>query len=58
MPSKLHPGFSATARNIARHEGISVAAASAILAARTRLASPAARRANPRLNRVPRRTHR
>ena len=58
MPSKLHPGFSATARNIARHERISVAAASAILAGRTRVASPAARRANPRLNRVPRRTHR
>jgi hypothetical protein len=50
--SKAHPGFKAVARQIARREGISVERASAILAAATRRASPAAKRRNPRLKRV------
>ena len=51
--SKKHPGFAKAAANIARKEGVSKEAASAILASSTRKASPAARKANPRLNRVP-----
>jgi hypothetical protein len=45
-----HPGFKAVAARIARRKG--VRDAGAILAAATRRASPAAKRANPRLNRV------
>ncbi len=50
--SKAHPGFSKVASGIARKQGISKGAASAILASSTRKASPAAKRKNPRLNRV------
>lgn len=49
---KKHPGFKAVASSIASKEGISPDRADAILAASTRKASPAARRKNPRLNRV------
>ena len=49
---KKHPGFEAAAREIARKQGISLARARAILASRTRGASPAAKRKNPRLRRV------
>ena len=49
---KKHPGFKAVASKIATKEGVSSKAAAAILAARTRSASPAARKANPHLNRV------
>lgn len=47
-----HPGFKAVQKSIARREGVSMKAAGAILAASTRRASPAAKRANPRLKRV------
>lgn len=47
-----HPGFKAVQKSIARKEGVSMKAAGAILAASTRRASPAAKRANPRLKRV------
>ncbi len=50
--SKAHPGFSAVAGRIARKQGISKKRASAILAASSRRASPAAKRKNPRLKRV------
>lgn len=52
MASK-HPGFKKVASNIAKKQGISKEAASAILASSTRKASPAAKRANPRLKNVP-----
>ena len=47
-----HPGFKSVQKSIARKEGVSMKAAGAILAASTRRASPAAKRANPRLKRV------
>lgn len=47
-----HPGFEAVAAAIAVQQGIPIARARAILAARTRKASPAAKRRNPRLRRV------
>lgn len=50
--SKAHPGFKAVAKGIAAKEGVSQKAAGAILANATRHASPAAKKANPRLARV------
>ena len=50
--SKAHPGFQAVQSKIAAKEGISQAAAGAILAKSSRDASPAAKRANPRLDKV------
>lgn len=47
-----HPGFKAVQSKISSQQGISRKAAGAILAARTRAASPAAKKANPRLKRV------
>ena len=47
-----HPGFKAVAGKIAAQKGIPMARAGAILAASTRRAGAAARKANPRLNRV------
>ena len=47
-----HPGFENVARQIARQQGVPLERARAILAARTRQASPAAKRANPALKRV------
>lgn len=47
-----HPGFKAVQKIIARKEGVSMKAAGAILASASRNASPAAKRANPRLKRV------
>jgi len=47
-----HPGFKAVAAGIAKKQGVSKEAASAILAASSRKASPAAKKANPRLKRV------
>lgn len=47
-----HPGFKAVQKSIARKEGVSMKAAGAILASASRNASPAAKRANPRLKRV------
>jgi hypothetical protein len=48
--SKAHPGFKAVAAKIGRRSGIKNPAA--VLAAATRKASPAAKKANPRLKRV------
>jgi hypothetical protein len=47
-----HPGFKAVQSSIAKKQGISKQAAGAILASSTRKASPAAKRANPKLKRV------
>lgn len=47
-----HPGFDSVQANIAKREGVSSKAAGAILASSTRNASPAAKKANPRLKRV------
>lgn len=47
-----HPGFKAVQASIARKQGIPMKRAGAILAASSRRASPAAKRANPRLLRV------
>lgn len=48
--SKAHPGFKAAAAKIATRKG--TRDAGAILASATRSASPAAKKKNPRLNRV------
>lgn len=48
---KTHPGFAAVQNKI-QHEGFSHKVAGAILASRTRHASKAAKKANPRLKRV------
>jgi hypothetical protein len=48
--STAHPGFKAVAASIGRKSGIRNPGA--VLAAATRKASPAAKRANPRLKRV------
>jgi len=50
--AKKHPGFKAVQNKIAKKEGIPAKRAGAILAASTRKASPAAKKANPRLKRV------
>jgi hypothetical protein len=50
--AKKHCGFKAAQKSIARKQGISEKRAGAILAASSRKASPAAKRANPRLKRV------
>ncbi len=50
--SKAHPGFDKVASTIARAKGIPIERARAILAAKTRGASAAAKKRNPRLNRV------
>jgi hypothetical protein len=47
-----HPGFKNVQKSIASKGGYSMERAGAILASRTRSASPAANKANPRLNRV------
>lgn len=49
---RKHPGFKAVAAKIAASEGISKDRAGAILAASSRRASVAAKKANPRLKRV------
>jgi len=48
--SKSHPGFKAVEREIGKNPKIRNPGA--VLAAASRRASPAAKRANPRLNRV------
>lgn len=50
--STKHPGFKKVQSSIAKKQGISKEAAGAILASSTRKASPAAKKANPRLKRV------
>lgn len=52
MPVKKGMGFAAAQKQIAKKSGVSPAAAGAILAASTRKASPAARKANPNLKSV------
>lgn len=49
---KKHPGFASVQSSIEKKEGVSKDRAGAILAAATRRAGKAARKANPRLNRV------
>lgn len=49
---QAHPGFERVAKGIARRQGVSLERARAMLAAGTRRAGAAARRRNPRLNRV------
>ena len=49
--SKAHPGFKAVQSKI-QGEGYSKKSAGAILANASRHASPAAKKANPRLNRI------
>ena len=51
MVSK-HPGFKAVQSKIAAKQGVSKKAAGAILAASTRNASAAAKKANPKLKKV------
>lgn len=50
--AKSHPGFKAVQSKIAAKEGVSKARAGAMLAASTRRASPAAKKANPNLKKV------
>ena len=50
--AKAHPGFKAVQSKIAKSEGVSSEAAGAILAASSRNASKAAKKANPKLNKV------
>lgn len=52
MGKKAHPGFKAVAGKIAAKQGVSQEEASAELAASTRKAGAAAKKANPRLKRV------
>lgn len=47
-----HPGFGKVQATIARKQGVSADRAGAILASSSRKASPAAKKANPRLKRV------
>lgn len=47
-----HPGFKAVQTSISKKMGVSKERAGAILASRTRKASAAAKRKNPRLKRV------
>jgi len=52
MLQKKHPGFASVQSSIAKKEGVSKERAGAMLAAATRRASPAAKKANPHLKRV------
>lgn len=49
---KKHPGFKAVSAMVAQKGGYTKKQADAIVASRTRNASKAAKKANPRLNRV------
>ena len=50
--AKAHPGFKAVQAKIAAKSGVSMKSAGAILAASSRGASKAAKKANPRLRKV------
>jgi hypothetical protein len=50
--TKAHPGFKAVQGKIEREEGVGKKEAGAILGARTREASAAAKKANPALKKV------
>jgi len=52
VAKKAHPGFKSVQSKIAKKSGVSKKEAGAILASATRKASPAAKKANPRLKRV------
>jgi hypothetical protein len=52
MAKKKVRGFKNNQKQIARKQGISMERAGAILAAKTRAASPQAKKKNPRLKRV------
>lgn len=52
MAGNPHPGFQAVQNKIAAKEGVSKVAAGAILASKSRNASPSAKKANPKLNKV------
>lgn len=52
MSTKKHPGFKKVQNSIAKKEGISKKSAGAILAKKTRKASPAAKKKNPKLKKV------
>lgn len=52
MAAKKHPGFKAVQKKIAEKEGVSEKAAGAILAAKSRGASAAAKKKNPNLKKV------
>lgn len=54
--TKGHPGFQNVQKKIAKQQGVSQERAGAILAASTRRASASARKANPRLKRVNKRS--
>lgn len=47
-----HPGFAKVQKSIAKKQGIPMENAGAILASATRKASPAAKKANPKLKNV------
>ena len=47
-----HPGFQKAKQSIAKKQGVSQESAAKILAAGARKASPAAKKANPRIKRV------
>jgi len=47
-----HPGFSKAAEAVHRKEHVSMGAARAIIASASRKASPAAKKANPKLRKV------
>jgi hypothetical protein len=49
---KIHRGFKAVQKSIAKKQGVSMKSAGAILAASARKASPAAIKANPRLKKI------
>lgn len=50
--SKKGMGFKAAAKSVSQREGLPMDRANAIIAAGARKASPAAKRANPALNKV------
>jgi hypothetical protein len=52
MAAKRHPGFKSVQSKIAKQSGVSKERAGAILAASSRGASAAAKKANPRLKKV------
>lgn len=53
MAAKKGMGFKAAAKQVARKQGIPIKNARAIIAAGARKASPAAKRKNPNLKKVP-----
>jgi hypothetical protein len=52
VKNKKHPGFKAIQQQISAKQGIPMENAGAILAARSRAASSAAKKSNPRLMKV------